>query len=106
MNIEKLLMLRKYVKYLMRCFMAIVMGLSLQTAMAEEGNYLLGSGDVLKINVYNNPDLSLETRVTEGGMITFPLVGEVQVGGITSSVAEKKLAGLLSKQNDFSVGRR
>ena len=95
MNIEKLLMLRKYVNYLMRCFMAVVMGLSLQTAMAEEGNYLLGSGDVLKINVYNNPDLSLETRVTEGGMITFPLVGEVQVGGITSSSAEKKLAGLL-----------
>ena len=95
MNIEKLLTLRKYVKYLMRCFMAIVMGLSLQTAMAEEVNYLLGPGDVLKIAVYNNPDLTLETRISDAGKISFPLVGEVEISGITSSLAEKKLAGLL-----------
>jgi polysaccharide export outer membrane protein len=67
----------------------------LHTASAEEANYILGSGDVLKITVYNNPDLSLEARVTEAGLISFPLVGEIQIGGITPFAAEKKIAGLL-----------
>lgn len=55
----------------------------------------LGAGDILKISVYGNPDLSLETRVSEGGSITFPLIGEVVVGGMSTSAAEKKLSGLL-----------
>lgn len=82
-------------KYFMSCVMAMVMGFWLQTAMAEEANYLLGPGDVLKIAVYNNPDLTLETRISEAGKINFPLIGEVELGGSTASVAEKKLADLL-----------
>ncbi len=55
----------------------------------------LGPGDVLKVSVYGNPDLGLETRVSETGTITFPLLGQVDVGGQTVASAEKKLAGLL-----------
>jgi polysaccharide export outer membrane protein len=55
----------------------------------------LGSGDVLKISVYGNPDLSLETRVSESGSITFPMVGEVAVGGLTPAAAEKLIASRL-----------
>jgi polysaccharide export outer membrane protein len=73
----------------------LVFGAWLNAASAEETNYLLGPGDVLKITVYNNPDLSLETRVTESGMISFPLVGELKLGGMTASAAEKKIAELL-----------
>lgn len=62
---------------------------------AEDTSYLLGAGDVLKITVYNNPDLSLETKVSEAGMISYPLIGDVQVVGLTVSTAEKKLAKLL-----------
>ena len=62
---------------------------------AEDTSYLLGAGDVLKITVYNNPDLSLETKVSEAGMISYPLIGDVQVVGLTVSAAEKKLAKLL-----------
>lgn len=84
-------------RHFLTCIMALVIGAWLHTVSAEEANYLLGPGDVLKITVYNNPDLSLETRVTERGLINFPLVGELQVGGITASAAEKKIAGLLEK---------
>lgn len=56
---------------------------------------LLGAGDVLKITVYDHPDLTLETRVSEAGGISYPLVGQVTVGGISSAVAEKKIASLL-----------
>lgn len=55
----------------------------------------LGAGDTLKVSVYGNPDLTLETRISESGSITFPLVGEVVVGGMSTSAAEKKLSGLL-----------
>jgi polysaccharide export outer membrane protein len=49
----------------------------------------------LKITVYNNPDLTLETRITETGNISFPLLGEIALGGMTASAAEKKLSNQL-----------
>jgi polysaccharide export outer membrane protein len=85
-------------KFLVSAF-AFVLGFWLNTAAAEEANYLLGSGDMLKITVYNNSDLSLETRVGEHGMIRFPLIGEVKVEGITTTAAESKIAKLLQDGN-------
>jgi polysaccharide export outer membrane protein len=52
---------------------------------------------VVKASVYGSPDLATETRVSEGGSMTFPLLGEVQVGGLTTQQAEKKIGGLLEK---------
>ena len=72
---------------------AIMLMLSASVAGAAE--VPLGAGDVLRVSVYGNPDLSLETRVSEAGGITFPLLGQVPVGGLTVAAAEKKIAGLL-----------
>lgn len=72
---------------------ALLIGAIGGLAQAEE--VLLGPSDVLKISVYNNPDLTLETRISQAGTITFPLVGQVKVGGLAVSAAETKLAGLL-----------
>ena len=55
----------------------------------------LGPGDVVKVSVYGSPDLTLEARVGENGNISYPLVGQVAVGGLSTAAAEKKLAGLL-----------
>lgn len=55
----------------------------------------LGPGDMLKISVYGNPDLAVETRVNDVGVISYPLVGQIEVGGLTPNAAEKKIAGLL-----------
>ena len=63
--------------------------------VADDASYLLGAGDMLKITVYNNADLSLETKVSEAGTISYPLIGDVQVVGLSVSAAEKKLAKLL-----------
>ncbi|WP_235189775.1 SLBB domain-containing protein [Methylotenera sp. L2L1] len=92
---DKLLILRKFVKYFLTLMMVMFTGSWLLVASAEEANYLLGPGDVLKIAVYNNPDLTLETRISEAGKVSFPLIGEVELAGITSSGAEKKIADLL-----------
>lgn len=55
----------------------------------------LGAGDVIKITVFGSPDLTLETKISETGRITYPLIGEVYLSGLTPAIAEKKIAGLL-----------
>ncbi len=57
----------------------------------------LGAGDTLRINVYGHSDLSLETRVSESGSITYPLIGEVNVAGMSPAAAERKIAGMLER---------
>jgi polysaccharide export outer membrane protein len=58
-------------------------------------NYTLGPGDDIRILVFQNPDLTLDTRVNEGGTITYPLVGSVKVGGMPIADAEKTIASAL-----------
>jgi polysaccharide export outer membrane protein len=61
-------------------------------ADALAADYRLGPGDTVKISVYNNPDLSAEVEVSRAGKINFPLVGEVAVGGLTRTEAERVIA--------------
>jgi len=64
-------------------------------AQEKQPEYRLGAGDTVRIQVYQNPDLTLETRVTENGMITFPLIGNVKIGGLTVAAAERIIADAL-----------
>ncbi|SIQ41532.1 polysaccharide export outer membrane protein [Aromatoleum tolulyticum] len=54
--------------------------------------YVLGSGDIVRISVFQNPDLTTEGRVSETGALTFPLIGSVPLGGRTVSAAEALIA--------------
>lgn len=72
----------------------------LPAARADEGKaqeYRLGPGDGVKISVFQNPDLGLETRVSDTGAISYPLVGSVQIGGLTVAAAERAIADGLKK---------
>ena len=60
----------------------------------------IGAGDTVRITVYQSPDLSLETRVNEGGAISYPLLGRVQLAGLTVTAAEQHIAQKL-KRRDF-----
>lgn len=64
--------------------------------IASAQDYVIGEGDLLKITVYDNPDLTSEPRVGGDGRITFPLIGEVTVSGLSSAEAQKRIAELLS----------
>lgn len=59
------------------------------------GEYGLASGDLVRITVYDHPDLTTETRVTEHGSVLFPLVGEVPVAGASASEAAGRIAKAL-----------
>ncbi len=60
-------------------------------------DYPLGVGDAIRIQVFQNPDLTIETRVSENGSITYPLIGAVEIGGLSIAAAEKKIADALQK---------
>jgi polysaccharide export outer membrane protein len=67
------------------------------TAVAAPDQYRIGAGDTLHITVYQSPDLSLDTRVNEAGDVTYPLLGRVNLGGLTINAAEARLAQALKK---------
>jgi len=61
-------------------------------AVAQAPDYKLGPGDVVKIIVFQNPDLATETRVSETGAITFPLIGSIGAGGQSADQVERTIA--------------
>jgi protein involved in polysaccharide export with SLBB domain len=54
-------------------------------------NYRVGAGDVLLMTVPERPDLSREVTVNARGACTLPLVGDVQVDGLTTKEIELKI---------------
>ena len=61
--------------------------------------YRIGAGDVVRIVVFQSPDLTLETRVTEVGIVNYPLLGNIRLGGLTVTAAEKLVADGLRNGN-------
>jgi polysaccharide biosynthesis/export protein len=57
--------------------------------------YPLGTGDVVRVIVFQQPDMTTETRVSETGTITVPLLGAVPVGGVTAKRAEERIGAML-----------
>ena len=55
------------------------------------GDYVIGTGDVLFISVWNNEALTKSLTVLPDGKIHFPLIGEVVAGGKTLAALEKEL---------------
>ncbi len=83
---------------------AIVVATLCRGAFAAQGGaeaYRVGPGDVLEVTVYGDPDLSGLVTVQHAGDISFPLLGEVSVDGMTAKEVQQKLVKLLEK--DFLV---
>ena len=60
------------------------------------GEYTIGAGDVLLVNVWGHEDLSREVVVSEKGTFSFPLIGGVEAAGLTIKELEARLGTLLS----------
>jgi polysaccharide biosynthesis/export protein len=67
-----------------------------------EARETLGPGDSVRITVYQNPDLNTETRLSENGTLAMPLLGIVDIGGMTPIEAGKRIASKL-EQGRFLV---
>ena len=92
-------------RYLIQCLILVLTICSsafAQTPAAAPGaapkpaEPVLGVGDVVRITVYQNPDLTVDNgRISESGQINFPLIGSVGLGGLTVSAGEQKIAKAL-----------
>lgn len=62
-------------------------------------DYRITPDDVLRIQVYHEPGLSLEdAQVTAAGMVRMPLIGDVSVAGLSASEASEVIAGRLGER--------
>ena len=87
--------MRYFFRYLLLS-LALCSSAFAQTGPAARSEAPLGVGDILKITVYQNPDLTVDgARVSELGQINFPLIGNVTIGGLTVTAAEQKIAKML-----------
>ena len=61
------------------------------TEFQNSQDYLLQAGDLVEIKVYKEDDMDRTLRIATNGSITFPLIGNVKIAGLTVSSAEQKL---------------
>jgi polysaccharide export outer membrane protein len=63
--------------------------------VGAESDYQIGPGDVLKITIYDHPDLTTVARVDNEEYILFPLAGRIRVGGQSTASASQTIAAKL-----------
>jgi polysaccharide biosynthesis/export protein len=100
--------LRMHIGHCAVAFIIAVATVGLMQATARAEDYRLGAGDLLKIAVFDHDELSVDARISQTGNITFPLVGQVPVAGLSTRDAELLLAQHLTdggfvKQPQVSV---
>ena len=79
---------------LFTCLVALMT--TLRTTAAEVRT--LGVGDVVRIKVYGQPDMTTVTRISENNSINFPLIGDVRIGGMSAANAENLIESELSRK--------
>ncbi len=71
--------------------------LLISTGICAEEEYVLGSGDIVRISVYGHADLDSVARINELGRITFPLIGDIKIGEQPVNKAEAIITKALIK---------
>ena len=95
MNLKKLILATLIFSFFLFPF-SLQVGFAAST---DDSGYIIGPENVLQIDVYYGRDkeLSRKARVSSRGYITFPLLGEVEVTGLTVADLENKLTEMLNK---------
>lgn len=75
---------------------ACTSGLHRSYSVDTSGPYLLDTGDVVRVTVYGEDDLSNTYRVDDSGFISFPLTGPIEVRGSTTQTASARLSAALA----------
>ncbi|MFZ5760588.1 MAG: polysaccharide biosynthesis/export family protein [Thermodesulfobacteriota bacterium] len=72
-----------------------------QEGRGDEKDYLIGVGDVLEVQVWQEPDLSRTVKVRLDGRISLPLTGDIQAAGKSveelDRLLEEKIAALVTE---------
>ncbi|MBD2137135.1 SLBB domain-containing protein [Anabaena sp. FACHB-1237] len=60
-------------------------------------DYLLGGGDLIRVNVFEVPEYTGEYQIPPGGSINLPLIGSVPISGLTTEQAADTIAKRYSR---------
>lgn len=94
-----------FLSFFLHCFLGVSLcGFAIFTqAEAKQAEtssvisgYTLGYGDMVSIRVYGESDLAIETQLNDLGVISFPLLGEVKVLGLTVTELQDTIAKALN----------
>src|SRR6266705_1550678 len=66
--------------------------MTLSVTAFGQSREILGGRRIIKKKMFQNPDLTTETRISERGTISFPLIGEISLAGLTPAGAEARIA--------------
>lgn len=64
------------------------------TAIIPDGSYVLTELDGINVLVFDEPDLSVDQRIDNDGNVRMPLIGTVEIAGMTIRTAEDHLETL------------
>lgn len=79
----------------------VAIAAAMQQIESKKSDYHITNADLIRITVLGEEDMAREVRVSQNGTITYPLIGSVPVGGLSTSQAE---AAIATKLNDFLRG--
>ena len=72
------------------------MGGTRTVEVADSTDYVLGVGDVLRINVFGQETLTGEFKVDAKGDVSFPLINDVAAAGFTTTELEQHITDKLA----------
>lgn len=80
-----------------RLLLVFVTTLTAWSQPKEDVTYILRPNDTIRLAVYEEPDLSVQVRILKTGQASFPLIGSVEVGGLTVAGASARIKELYAK---------
>lgn len=63
-------------------------------------SYRIAAGDLVRVSVFQNPELTVEARVNDDGTLSYPLLGALALAGLSAPQAEQRIAEGL-RQGEF-----
>ncbi len=82
-------------RYAFLLFLGLLPAAQAMAQATVRTDYALAPGDTIRIQVYQNPDLTLETRISDSGNISYPLIGTIELGRLSPVAAERRIADAL-----------
>jgi polysaccharide biosynthesis/export protein VpsN len=93
---EKPLPAMKYPSYLLcaalLCAAQLLLAMPMQAQETDAASsYTLNTGDHVQVTVFEEPDLSISAVLDDTGAISYPLLGELKVRGLTARQLETEI---------------
>lgn len=79
-------------RFLLQLTLLFIVGLPAMAEVVEgASSYTLNTGDHVQVTVFEEPDLSISAVLDDTGAISYPLLGELRIGGLTVRQLESRI---------------